>query len=97
MIDVSCCLNTATITIANQWTTGYTANLAVESSGPVSSWTVVAVYPDPVPTLGPVWNMMMAQDRSIVVFRPVTWTLAGGGFVAQGTTTAPDTLSCLVI
>lgn len=84
---------TATITIATQWPTGYTANLAVDAA----NWTVVAIYPDPVPTLGPAWNMTMAQDKNIAVFRPTPWNHSGGGFIGAGTTTTPDSITCLIV
>ena len=88
---------TATVTITSQWITGHVAELAVSSSTPISTWTVVLTYPNPAPTLGPVWSVTMDQVGNMAVFRPVSWTIAGGGFIGAGTTMTPDSVTCFVV
>lgn len=88
---------TATVSITSDWTTGHVAALAVTSPTPIATWTVVVTYPDPAPTLSSAWNVTMAQVGNMAVFRPVTWTLTGGGFVGLGETMVPDSVTCFVV
>jgi endoglucanase len=92
---------TATVTVANSWSSGYQAQVTVsnESSTALSTWRVELVMPAGT-TVGQAWNTTMSVSGSTYTFTPAGWnaTIPGNsaasfGFIANGT---GRPTSCLV-
>jgi cellulase/cellobiase CelA1 len=94
----------ASYVIASQWPTGFMAYITVTNTGnePITGWTVVLVFPDPVPVIQQWWSSSMVQTNDIVVIRPRPWNshLAPGSstgvrFVAAGVPVTPTSITCV--